>query len=140
MFKPTEAKTPKEYIAMIDDEKRQSEIQKIHDFITKEVPDLKAHIESGMIGYGSEHYRTKSGREGEWPVLMLSSRKNYIAIYSSCYESGKYITEKYKDKIGKSDIGKSCMRFKKFEDIDFDGLKELILESAKIAKDKGIFA
>jgi hypothetical protein len=69
---------------MIEDENRRLEIQKIHDFITNEVPELKSHIESGMIGYGSEHYKTKSGREGEWPVLMLASRKNYIAIYSSC--------------------------------------------------------
>jgi hypothetical protein len=32
------------------------------------------------------------------------------------------------------------MRFKKFEDINFEGLKKLIQESAKISKEDGIFA
>jgi len=140
MFKESDAQTPEDYINSITDEKRREEVRQVHEFICQEVPELKPHIQSGMIGYGSEHYKTKSGSEGDWPVILLANRKNYIAVYSSCTEGGQYITEKYKDQIGKSDVGKSCMRFKKYEDINFDGLGEVIRESAKLAKERGIFA
>jgi uncharacterized protein YdhG (YjbR/CyaY superfamily) len=139
MFKPTAAATPEEYIAQID-EPRRSEIQKIHDFIRQKAPELQPYMQSGMIGYGREHYKTKSGQEGEWFVLGLASRKNYISVYSCTTKDGEYIAEKYKDKLGKTSVGRSCMRFKKFEDINFDGLKEVIQASAKVAKENGIFA
>lgn len=55
MFKPTAAKTPEEYIAMLPEPRRQ-EIEKLHALITKTVPALKPYIISGMIGYvGMNH-------------------------------------------------------------------------------------
>lgn len=69
MFKTTTAKTPEKYISLID-EPRRGEIQKIHDFIRKTVPDLKPHIMAGMIGYGIYHYKYASGREGDWCIYI----------------------------------------------------------------------
>ncbi len=139
MFRPTAAKKPEEYIAMIEDDQRREEVEKLHDFIREVVPELEPCIESGMIGYGKMPYKTKSGREGEWPVLMLASRKNYIAVYASTTQDGQYIAEKYKDKIGKSDVGRSCMRFKQYKDINLDGLREVLKESVEVAKKSGLF-
>jgi hypothetical protein len=79
MFKPTAAKTPDEYIAMIE-EPRRSQIQELHDFIQKTIPNLKPFIISGMIGYGHYHYKYDSGREGEWAAILLASQKNYISF------------------------------------------------------------
>lgn len=139
MFKPTKAKTPKEYIDMID-EPRRSDIQKIHDFIRKTCPTLKPYIESGMIGYGEMPYKYASGREGTWFVIGLASQKNYISIYSCATSHGEYLAEKHKDKLGKASIGKSCIRYKKVEDIPWDELKKVLKESEKIAKKNGIFS
>jgi hypothetical protein len=130
MFKPTTAKTPEEYITMID-EPRRSEIQKIHEFIQKTVPDLKPHILYGMIGYGSYHYKSKSGRVGEWSVISLASQKNYISVYACGVVDGKYVAEKHKNELKPASVGKSCIRYKKLSDIDFDVLKKVILESVK---------
>ncbi|MEK7572236.1 MAG: DUF1801 domain-containing protein [Patescibacteria group bacterium] len=131
MFKPTTAKTPEEYIAAIG-EPRKSQIQQLHKFIQKTVPKLKPIIIYGMIGYGPYHYQSKSGREGEWTTMALASQKNYISVYVSCADSdGVYIAEKYKDQLPKANIGKSCIRFKKIEDIDLDVLKKILLEGEK---------
>jgi hypothetical protein len=130
MFKPTTAKTPEEYIALID-EPRKSEIQKIHDFITKTIPDLKPRILSGMIGYGTYAYKSKSGRVGEWSVVALASQKNYISIYVCGVTDGAYVAEKHKDELKPASVGKSCIRYKKLSDINFDVLKKVILESVK---------
>ena len=132
MFKPTKAKTPKEYISMID-QPRRSEIQSLHDFIRKTIPDEKPFIISGMIGYGSYHYKYASGREGDWMKVGLASQKNYISVYiCAVAKNGKYVPENYKKAFPKASIGKSCIRFKKVEDIDLHMLKKAVLEGADL--------
>lgn len=133
MFKPTTAKTPEEYISMID-EPRRSQIQELHDFIKKLLPNLKPFIISGMIGFGHYHYKGKSGREGDWMVIGLASQKNYISVYACASDGKKYVAENYISKLPKASIGRSCIRFKKTEDIDMNILKEIILKSVKIMK------
>ncbi len=125
MFKPTSAKTPEEYIAMIN-EPRRSEIQKLHEFISKTVPQFKPYIQVGMIGYGNYHYKYASGKEGDWALIALASQKNYISVYVCSVIDGKYVAEMYKDKLPKANIGKSCIRFKKVEDIDLAVIAEII--------------
>lgn len=127
MFKPTTAKTPTEYIAMID-EPRKSEIKKVHELIRETVPDLKPHILAGMIGYGTYRYKTKSGKEGEWSIVALASQKDYISVYICATKDGKYVPELYKEKFGKASIGKSCIRFKRVEDMNLDVLKKAIID------------
>ena len=88
MFKSTTAKTPEEYIALLE-KPRRSETQRLHDLITGAFPALKPHIRSGIIGYGTYHYTYASGREGDWFVLGLSSNKNYISVYVPAVEDGQ---------------------------------------------------
>jgi uncharacterized protein YdhG (YjbR/CyaY superfamily) len=134
MFKPTDAKTPEEYISKID-EPRRSEIQKLHEFIQKTVPDLKPYIIYGMIGYGTYHYKYKSGREGDWCIIALASQKNYISVYVCSVDGDEYVAEKNKNKLGKVSVGKSCIRFKKIEDVNMKELVRVIKVGAKLMKD-----
>lgn len=131
MFKPTNAKTPAEYLAAID-EPRRSDVVALHDLIVKTVPQLKPFILVGMIGYGQYRYKSPSGREGDWSVLALASQKNYISLYVMCVEDGKYLAESYKEKLPKASIGKSCIRFKKLADVDLAVIKELLQKAAQI--------
>src|SRR5687767_5953022 len=96
MFKPTEAKTPQEYIDLIEDPERKAEITKLDKLIKKAVPGLDEFIIAGMIGYGKFHYKSKSGREGDWSMIALASQKNYISVYVCGTDGEKYITEDYK--------------------------------------------
>ncbi len=130
MFKPTPATTPEEYISLID-EPRRTQIQILHNFICKTVPKLKPRITSGMIGYGTYRYKSASGREGDWSVIDLASQKQYISVYVCAIVDGKYVAEQYKKQLPKANIGKSCIRFKKVEDIDLKVLKEILLLAAK---------
>lgn len=139
MFKPTSAKTPKQYIDMLE-EPRKSEISSIHTFIQKHAPKLKPYIQHGMIGYGKMPYETKTGRKGDWFVLGLASQKRYISIYSCVIKSGEYLAETYKDKLGKASIGKSCVRYRNVDDIPWNELKNFVKDSEKIALSEGIFA
>lgn len=131
MFKPTAAKTPEEYISMLEDP-RKNQIQELFDFIKKTLPDRKPFILSGMIGFGKYHYKYSSGREGDWMLIGLASQKKYISLYiCSVKEENNYIAEQYKKELPKTSIGKSCIRFKDIKDIDLTILKEILLEANK---------
>lgn len=131
MFKPTDAKTPDEYIAQID-EPRKTDIIALHELVQNAAPTLKPGILYGMLGYGSYHYKTKSGREGEWSVISLASQKNYISLYVSCVKGNHYLAEEYADRLPKANIGKSCVRFKRLSDVDPQVLDEMIREAVAI--------
>jgi uncharacterized protein YdhG (YjbR/CyaY superfamily) len=131
MFKPTAATTPAEYIAALP-EPRRHDVETIHKLIQKTLPELKPLIRSGMIGYGTYHYRYESGREGDWSLVMLASQKNYISLYICAVENGKYIAEEYKDKLPEANIGKSCIRFKSAADIDLSILTEIMKRAEKV--------
>lgn len=130
MFKPNTANSPEEYIAKIE-EPRKSDIQKLHDLIVKTVPSLKPFMIAGMIGYGKYQYKSKSGRAGDWCTVALASQKNYISVYICTVKGDTYLPELYKEKLGKVSIGKSCIRFKKIEDIDMVVLVKILKESEK---------
>jgi hypothetical protein len=130
MFQPTSAKTPEEYIGMLE-EPRKTEVQKLFDFVRKVLPNEKPFIQSGMIGFKSFHYKSKSGREGDWPFIALASRKDYISLYVCAVSDNMYVAEKYKNELPKADIGRSCIRFKKLEDLDLKVLEKIIKEGQK---------
>lgn len=129
MFKPTSAKTPEEYIRLID-EPRRTEIQKLFDFIKETLPGEKPFIMAGMIGFIPYHYKGKSS-EGDWAVIGLASQKNYISLYVCGMAGEQYVAEKYKKELAPASVGKSCIRFKKTAAMDMNVLKKVILEGVK---------
>ena len=84
-----------------------------------------------MLAYGSYHYRSASGREGDWFLIGLASNKRYISLYviAADKEHG-YIAESYRERLPKADIGRSCVRIKRLTDVDIDVLSELIRAGA----------
>lgn len=130
MFKSVKAKSVDEYVASIP-EPRKSEILSIDNFIRKTVPDLKIHFAFNMIGYGSFKYLNYKKEEINWPVISLASQKNYISIYVCALDRDKYIAEKYKSKLGRVSVGKSCIRFRKFSDININILEKVLKFAAK---------
>jgi hypothetical protein len=126
----SKAKTPAAYIKALP-EPRRSEIAKLDALIRKTVPKLEPHMRAGMLGYGPMHYRYASGKEGEWFKIGLASQKNYISLYMCAADDEGYVAERYKERLPKADIGKSCVRFKKVEDLDRSALIAMIKETAK---------
>ena len=87
-------------------------------------------MEFGMMGYGTYHYRYASGREGDWMRLGIANNKQYISLYCCVGDERGYVAERYRERLPKADIGKSCVRIKRLSDLDEDVLRELIREVA----------
>lgn len=98
--------------------------------ITKEEPKMWG---TSIIGFGTYHYKYKSGQEGDWMQVGLSPRKQAVTLYIM---SGFSRYDELMNKLGKYKTGKSCLYIKKEEDIDFEVLKELVAQSVKYIKNK----
>ncbi|MEK6909245.1 MAG: DUF1801 domain-containing protein [Nanoarchaeota archaeon] len=130
MFKKVKAKTVEEYINSITGE-RKEQIVFLHNLIKKTVPSLKPHFAYNMLGYGSFKYKSNKKEMLNWPVIALANQKNYISLYICATNNGKYIAEENKSKLGKVSVGRSCIRFKKLEDLNLETLKKVIKLASK---------
>ena len=128
MKAPQSAPSVEEFIATLP-EPRRSQIQEIFDFMRAIAPEKEVWIIKNMIGFGRYTYRSKSGCSGEWFDLGIGSNKSSISIYAIGHDEHGMIAEQYRDKLPKADIGKSCIRFKNFSDLDHQVLNELLRKS-----------
>lgn len=89
----------------------------------------------GMINYSVPHSIFPQGYhcnpKQELPFLGIASQKNFIALYHMGVYANPELLEwfvnEYKNNVKtKLDMGKSCIRFKKPEQIPFDLIKELL--------------
>ena len=134
MFKKNKATTVAEYLSQVPDDRKEM-IATLHELIIETVPSLKPNFIYNMPGYGKFKYTNRKKEEMEWPVIALANQKNYVSIYVCAVDDGEYIAEKHKQslankigkgKLGKVSVGKSCIRFKKLEDINFEVLKKIL--------------
>jgi uncharacterized protein YdhG (YjbR/CyaY superfamily) len=125
MFKPVKAKNVKEYFDMLPEDRRKP-LEFLHKFIQKTAPTLKPIFAYNMPGYGSFKYKNYKKEIIDWPIIALASQKNYISLYVCAVDNGEYLAEKYRENLGKVSVGRSCIRFKKLEDLDLKTLKKVI--------------
>jgi hypothetical protein len=127
-------KTPEQYLASLP-EPRRTALTAIHKAIRSTAPGLKPSIQSGMLGYGTYRYKYASGRKGEAAVVGLASQKNHISLYLGCViDDEGYLAEKNADRLGNVSVGRSCVRFKKLEDLNLKVAMDLVKEAARQAK------
>jgi len=130
MFRPVKAKTVKDYLASVPKERKEAMVF-IHNLIRSTVPSLKPHFSYNMLGYGSFPYKNHKKEVVDWPTVALANQKQYISLYVCSLDKGKYLAERYKDELGKVSVGKSCIRFKKIEDVHLPTLKKVLRQAAK---------
>ncbi len=109
---------------------------KLHDTIVKNLPKgFEAAISYGGLGYVVPHSIYAAGYHCKptepLPFAGLASQKNSINFYHmGIYADPKlmewFVTEYPKHTKQKLDMGKSCIRFKKFEDIPYNLIGELM--------------
>ncbi|MEO8065569.1 MAG: DUF1801 domain-containing protein [Candidatus Doudnabacteria bacterium] len=126
MFKKVKANSVGSYLKAVPKD-RQEAVLFLHNFIKKTVPKLKPHFAYNMLGYGSFKVRNYKKNLVDWPTIALANQKNYISLYICAVDHGQYIAEKNKKELGKVSVGKSCIRFKKAEDLNLPGLQKVLL-------------
>ena len=130
----SKSKTVAEYVKELAAD-RQEAIEQLRSVIKKKLPKgFQEEMNYGMIGYVVPHTLYPKGYHCKptdpLPFMNIASQKNFIAVYHmGLYadpELMKWFTTEYpKHSTQKLDMGKSCIRFKKPEQIPFKLIGEL---------------
>lgn len=130
----SKATTVAAYIAELPPD-RQKAVKMLRQVINKHIPKgFKEGMGYGMIGWSVPHSIYPPGYhcnpDDPLPFIGLASQKNFIAVYHMGIYADpgllKWFTEAHtKASPKKLDMGKSCLRYKKPEDIPYALIGEL---------------
>ena len=125
----SDAKTPEEYINALPSERKEA-IAKLRNTILKNLPKgFSETMGYGMIGYVVPHTLYPAGYHCDpklpLPFMSIASQKNFVAVYHMGIYANKalfdWFVNEYPNHVKrKLDMGKSCIRFKKIEEIPYD--------------------
>ncbi|MCZ4696017.1 DUF1801 domain-containing protein [Ancylomarina euxinus] len=129
------ADNPEQYIRQIPEERKEA-FGKLREVIIDHLPHgFEECMSYGMIGYVVPHSIYPKGYHCDnklpLPFINIASQKNFVAFY----HMGLYANQELKDwfleeypkhsKL-KLDMGKSCLRFKRMDQIPYELLAELV--------------
>lgn len=131
----SKATTVDQYINEAPDDRRAA-LQQLRTIILENLPEgFKEEISYGMIGYVVPHSIYPKGYhctpELPLPFMSFASQKNsinfyHMGIYAKPELYDWFVAEYPKHSKQKLDIGKSCLRIKKPENIPFELIGELV--------------
>lgn len=115
-----------EIIAGIEDDARRADCLALLELMKKATGAEPTVWNSGVIGFGTFHYKSASGQEGDWFPVGFASRKAAITVYLgvSLDESMGLLA-----KLGKYTTGKGCIYIKRLADVDLAVLEEVVRDS-----------
>jgi hypothetical protein len=128
------AKTVNDYLNELPEERKVAFL-KLRERILNNLPkEFEEQMSYGMLGYVVPHELYPDGYHCNpklpLPFMNIASQKNFIALYHmgiyAIPELLEWFTSEYPTHSSqKLDIGKSCIRFKKLDQIPFDLIAEL---------------
>ena len=129
-----EVKSVEDYLNQVTED-RKVDFRKLFETISQNLPKgFQEHITYGMIGWSVPLETYPAGYHCKpntpLPFISLAAQKNFIALYHmGIYAEPDlldwFVAEYPKHSARKLDMGKSCIRFKKKEDIPFEMIAEL---------------
>ncbi|MGB1312401.1 MAG: DUF1801 domain-containing protein [Bizionia paragorgiae] len=128
------ATTPEDYISQLPEDRKEP-IKKLRQIILENLPpEIEEVINYGMLGFVIPHSAYPDGYHCDpktpLPFMNLASQKNFIAVYHMGMYAQKEVLDWFTSEYPKHckyklDMGKSCVRFKKMEDIPYALIGEL---------------
>ncbi|HEY8400979.1 MAG TPA: DUF1801 domain-containing protein [Cytophagaceae bacterium] len=127
--------TVDEYLIQLPED-RKGAMEKLRSVILKNLPKgFEETINYGMIGYVVPKSSYPSGYHCDpklpLPFINIASQKNFIALYHMGLYADKklldwFVNEYPKYSKTKLDMGKSCIRFKKIDQIPYELIAQLV--------------
>jgi len=137
--------SPQEYIDSLPED-RKSSVEKLRQVILNNLPEgFQEVMGYGMLGYVVPHQIYPDGYQCNpklpLPFMNVASQKNFVSLYHMGIYANpdllNWFSEEYSKRVNtKIDMGKSCIRFKKMDQIPFELIGELV---RKISVEDWIF-
>jgi hypothetical protein len=125
------AATVDEYLASLPEDRRAA-VATVRDVVRRNLPDgFEEGMHNGMIGWYVPLERFPDTYNGQPLGLAgLASQKNYLSLYlNSVYGDPRteaWFRERYEASGKKLNMGKSCVRFRRAEDLPLGVIGETI--------------
>ena len=126
----SDAKTPEEYLTELEPKRREA-ISAVRDVILENLPDgYEEVMQYGMISYVVPFDVFPETYNGQ-PLMYiaLASQKQYMSLYLTSVYADESVSEWFRERYlatgKKLNMGKSCVRFRKLEDVPLDLVAEV---------------
>jgi hypothetical protein len=128
------ASTVDDYLAELPDDRREA-ISAVREVIRENLPaGFEEGMQYGMIGYYVPLERYPDTYNGEpLGVAGLANQKRHLALYLMgvyAEEDDSWFRERWQSTGKKLDMGKSCVRFRRLDDLPLDVVGEAIARSS----------
>jgi hypothetical protein len=127
----SQANTPEEYIAELPPDRRDS-ISRVREVVRQNLPaGYEEGMQYGMIGWYIPFSRLPKTYNGQ-PLgyAALASQKTYMSLYLNNVYGDPEIEAWFRERFAASghplDMGKSCVHFRRAEDLPLDLIGETI--------------
>ena len=114
------------YLLAIADEARRADCRVLIEMMSKATKAPAKMWGTGIVGFGSYHYKYESGHEGDSCILGFASRKGDLSLYLVAGFPG---SEALFEKLGKHKRGKACTYVKRLSDLDLEVLEKILAGS-----------
>src|SRR4051812_43732782 len=130
----SKATTVADYLASLPDDRRKA-IEAVRQVVLANLDkDYEEGMQYGMIGYYVPHRVYPAGYHCDpkqpLPFAGLASQKNHMSLYLMCIygdsEQSQWFQKAWARTGKKLDMGKSCVRFKRLDDLALDVIAEAI--------------
>lgn len=125
------AETVEDYLSELPDERREV-VSAVRDVIIENLPaGYQESMNRGMISYEIPLERYPDTYNGQpLAYIGLAAQKNHYALYlMGVYQDAEladWLQAEFEKSGKKYDMGKSCLRFRKLEDLPLDVIAEVV--------------
>lgn len=129
-----QADTVGHYIGQLPEDRKGS-VEKLRQTVAKNLPKgFEEGLSYNMIGFYAPHSIYLAGYHCDTklplPFMNIASQKNFVALYHMGIYANPILMEWFVSEYPKHckyklDMGKSCVRFKRVEDIPYELIAEL---------------
>lgn len=103
-----------DYLENLEPERRRA-LEALREIILKNAPQAGESMKYRMPTYGKDHV-----------VCAMASQKQYMSLYLDTE-----LVSKYRSKLDHLNLGKSCVRFRKLEDLPLDVIQRILKETVQ---------
>ena len=121
-MRPTDASV-EEFLNNVPNERRRKDSFQVLEMMREVSGEEPQMWGDSIVGFGQEHYKYASGREGDMPRVGFSPRKQNLTLYLSFDYAG---FDELMARLGKARTSVACLYINKLADVDLDVLREMI--------------
>ena len=128
--RPTTASV-KAYLDAIEDDERRKDCKTLVTMMKRVTGCAPKMWGTGIVGFGTYHYKYASGHEGDSCLVGFASRASAISVYLYPGEQGAAALF---EALGPHKFGKACLYLKRLADVQLPVLERLVTLSVAATK------